>query len=145
MYFVFYTHVWFVVFIFFFFKQKTAYEMRISDWSSDVCSSDLLWSGRPRWGRPDRLHQKTSNRPAAPWPPPMHMVTTAYLTPRRLPSMRAWPTQRAPVMPKGWPIEIKPPLTLSSSFGMPSGSRSEEHTSELQSLMRISSAVLCFI
>src|SRR3546814_4484559 len=26
----------------FFFKQKTAYEMRISDWSSDVCSSDLL-------------------------------------------------------------------------------------------------------
>src|SRR3546814_16140774 len=31
-----------VFFIFFFFKQKTAYEMRISDWSSDVCSSDLL-------------------------------------------------------------------------------------------------------
>src|SRR3546814_11437141 len=29
-------------FFFFFFKQKTAYEMRISDWSSDVCSSDLL-------------------------------------------------------------------------------------------------------
>src|SRR3546814_2583814 len=29
------------LFIFFFFKQKTAYEMRISDWSSDVCSSDL--------------------------------------------------------------------------------------------------------
>src|SRR3546814_9452381 len=39
-----------VVASFFFFKQKTAYEMRISDWSSDVCSSDLLlmtsfWSG----------------------------------------------------------------------------------------------------
>src|SRR3546814_5354397 len=32
------------VFVFFFvFKQKTAYEMRISDWSSDVCSSDLLF------------------------------------------------------------------------------------------------------
>src|SRR3546814_14752965 len=29
-------------FSFFFFKQKTAYELRISDWSSDVCSSDLL-------------------------------------------------------------------------------------------------------
>src|SRR3546814_1604818 len=28
--------------MFFFFKQKTAYEMRISDWSSDVCSSDLV-------------------------------------------------------------------------------------------------------
>src|SRR3546814_7988402 len=31
-----------VVFYVFFFKQKTAYEVRISDWSSDVCSSDLL-------------------------------------------------------------------------------------------------------
>src|SRR3546814_9034642 len=32
---------------FFFFNQKTAYEMRISDWSSDVCSSDLLARGDP--------------------------------------------------------------------------------------------------
>src|SRR3546814_7549184 len=34
-------------------KQKTAYEMRISDWSSDVCSSDLgiKASGMPAWGR----------------------------------------------------------------------------------------------
>src|SRR3546814_3327410 len=32
---------WVLLFCFFFFKQKTAYEMRISDWSSDVCSSDL--------------------------------------------------------------------------------------------------------
>src|SRR3546814_10529130 len=32
-------------FCFFFFKQKTAYEMRISDWSSDVCSSDLALDG----------------------------------------------------------------------------------------------------
>src|SRR3546814_6511001 len=31
-----------IVVLFFLFKQKTAYEMRISDWSSDVCSSDLL-------------------------------------------------------------------------------------------------------
>src|SRR3546814_1423846 len=30
-----------LIFVVFFFKQKTAYEMRISDWSSDVCSSDL--------------------------------------------------------------------------------------------------------
>src|SRR3546814_9652786 len=33
--------VYVCVVVFFFFKQKTAYEMRISDWSSDVCSSDL--------------------------------------------------------------------------------------------------------
>src|SRR3546814_18817220 len=32
--------------LFFFFKQKTAYEMRISDWSSDVCSSDLQQRAR---------------------------------------------------------------------------------------------------
>src|SRR3546814_14120582 len=30
-----------IIFYFFFFKQKTAYELRISDWSSDVCSSDI--------------------------------------------------------------------------------------------------------
>src|SRR3546814_12821595 len=35
------------MFMFFFFKQKTAYEMRISDWSSDVCSSDLAALLRP--------------------------------------------------------------------------------------------------
>src|SRR3546814_18947059 len=35
-----------VEFVFFFFKQKTAYEMRISDWSSDVCSSDLPYAPR---------------------------------------------------------------------------------------------------
>src|SRR3546814_11471003 len=37
-----------MVICFFFFKQKTAYEMRISDWSSDVCSSDL---------KPAKLHE----------------------------------------------------------------------------------------
>src|SRR3546814_10098699 len=48
----------FVYFVFFFFKQKTAYEMRISDWSSDVCSSDLeneLFNGEYFIHRPDRV------------------------------------------------------------------------------------------
>src|SRR3546814_9269315 len=59
-----------VTLFFFFFKQKTAYEMRISDWSSDVCSSDLA---RP-FGQFERvveghgllagLHQATGQRPA---------------------------------------------------------------------------------
>src|SRR3546814_3260898 len=40
---------------FFFFKQKTAYEMRISDWSSDVCSSDLAELCRTRQGQLARL------------------------------------------------------------------------------------------
>src|SRR3546814_15042590 len=39
-----------VVLFFFFFKQKTAYEMRISDWSSDVCSSDLDVSAKTKQG-----------------------------------------------------------------------------------------------
>src|SRR3546814_5000643 len=42
--------------VFFFFKQKTAYEMRISDWSSDVCSSDL--AARRREGARDARHQE---------------------------------------------------------------------------------------
>src|SRR3546814_21032397 len=43
-----------LLWVFFFFKQKTAYEMRISDWSSDVCSSDLLGRfGRLRIGGED--------------------------------------------------------------------------------------------
>src|SRR3546814_151961 len=37
-----YLIIYCVTYCFFFFKQKTAYEMRISDWSSDVCSSDLV-------------------------------------------------------------------------------------------------------
>src|SRR3546814_9555927 len=46
----------FVLLCFFFFKQKTAYEMRISDWSSDVCSSDLLM----------RVHQYAQEHGLAP-------------------------------------------------------------------------------
>src|SRR3546814_5096692 len=38
-------YMW-MVYMVFFFKHKTSYEMRISDWSSDVCSSDLSASGR---------------------------------------------------------------------------------------------------
>src|SRR3546814_3849984 len=41
----------FSLYFFFFFKQKTAYEMRISDWSSDVCSSDLAAALARRFGK----------------------------------------------------------------------------------------------
>src|SRR3546814_4791483 len=41
-----------VLLVCFFFKQKTAYERRISDWSSDVCSSDLLYQFQPWPVRP---------------------------------------------------------------------------------------------
>src|SRR3546814_3492463 len=62
--------VWFCLFAFFFFKQKTAYEMRISDWSSDVCSSDLnqiasRTVGVGCEGRNNRLHFHADTAPAA--------------------------------------------------------------------------------
>src|SRR3546814_6764539 len=47
----------FICLFFFFFKQKTAYEMRISDWSSDGCSSDLI--GRTKGGMNTKLHAVT--------------------------------------------------------------------------------------
>src|SRR3546814_3941149 len=47
---------------FFFFKQKTAYEMRISDWSSDVCSSDLARAFRWRGSR--RRHRVPAKQEA---------------------------------------------------------------------------------
>src|SRR3546814_9267152 len=47
-----------VCLFFFFFKQKTAYEMRISDWSSDVCSSDLV-----HWATVQRIEAAGHDKP----------------------------------------------------------------------------------
>ncbi len=41
----------------------------------------------------------TSNTPAAPMPPPMHIVTQTFFAPRRLPSISAWPVRRWPLTP----------------------------------------------
>src|SRR3546814_3053585 len=103
--------------MFFFFKQKTAYEMRISDWSSDVCSSDLI--------RPE-------------------LMAAAAMT----------PTVTNPRNPGGISLRMKLMKTVIFSpwnvgaicpgmAAIRSGRRSDEHTSELQSLMRISYAVFC--
>src|SRR3546814_1200558 len=104
----------------FFFKQKTAYEMRISDWSSDVCSSDLLscqpalTSCRVGFHHCERHH---------------HCVQSVQVDPRcvRLGRDLARTDRYA-----GW----QPACNASAH-------RSEEHTSELQSLMRISYSVFC--
>src|SRR3546814_5782254 len=48
--------VYFCVVCFFFFKQKTAYDMRISDWSSDVCSSDLIVLYQKDFGGDENFH-----------------------------------------------------------------------------------------
>src|SRR3546814_3218513 len=50
-------------YVFFFFKQKTAYEMRISDWSSDVCSSDLI---RSQWHLPHILRTAVDSQQCQP-------------------------------------------------------------------------------
>src|SRR3546814_541457 len=77
-----------VFFCFFFVKQKTAYEMRISDWSSDVCSSDLQ-ACVDRFGRIDVLHNNVGgSAPGGPvemteevWDRQMdHNLRNVYLT-----------------------------------------------------------------
>src|SRR3546814_3615609 len=115
------------LYLFFFFKQKTAYEMRISDWSSDVCSSDL---------------------PVAMGYIPLGMVfgflfvqagATAWLAILASILVYAGAAQymMIPMMAAGLPISAIALSTLIINL------RSEEHTSELQSLMRISYAVFC--
>src|SRR3546814_3331117 len=52
-------YIWILSLVVFFFKQKTAYEMRISDWSSDVCSSDLEYAFR---GRVADTHREFAGR-----------------------------------------------------------------------------------
>src|SRR3546814_2747357 len=116
-------------------KQKTAYEMRISDWSSDVCSSDLFGFYRrpvvflpddhahhaharracrcPGWQAALAVHQHRGLRPG---------YFTAGIRGSRRHCLGPFRTCLVQL------------LLLCSS---------EEHTSELQSLMRISSAVFC--
>src|SRR3546814_4684685 len=126
--------------LFFFFKQKTAYEMRISDWSSDVCSSDLLietFERKPA-EQADAIVEITHRREkclflVAPFnrcrvlDPPMRRHRAAG--PDR--------TGLAGGIVANGENEIEFRGIRTSEL------RSEEHTSELQSLMRISYAVFC--
>src|SRR3546814_2562785 len=98
---------------FFFFKQKTAYEMRISDWSSDVCSSDLAHAL-------DAIGQGI-DRPGG----------LAHIA---LGQAQARERDKAQFSRRGLRLGRHVFIRLD---------RSEEHTSELQSLMRISYAVFC--
>src|SRR3546814_4549690 len=64
----------------FFFKQKTAYEMRISDWSSDVCSSDL--NGKTLWGCPCHLLDWWQGQPHRVFPLRCHLRLAAKASSR---------------------------------------------------------------
>src|SRR3546814_3094863 len=120
---------------FFFFKQKTAYEMRISDWSSDVCSSDL-----------HEVVEAIGERNAA------RRVGARAVDQQRhellLRGDRLDRGERAGQRRRGQCGEAHFPEHHSlPPFYMARLSRalvrSEEHTSALQSLMRISYAVFC--
>src|SRR3546814_9261030 len=106
---------------FFFFKQKTAYEMRISDWSSDVCSSDL---GNRRHRARAAVGRRAGGFCAA-----GRLAAVGAAGKRR-------PGRRGVAEHGGRHLRDRPVADLAAV-------RSEEHTSELQSLMRISYAVFC--
>src|SRR3546814_6654746 len=135
---------------FFFFKQKTAYEMRISDWSSDVCSSDLeAISKRPRSSRTCVPTCACSTQTAAAcWP------SRATWTKCARASVHGREMRSPPALRKDWRRAGRRNFRLNRSrnpYPAPAACRrtrrstirSEEHTSELQSLMRISYAVFC--
>src|SRR3546814_8665770 len=141
----------------FFFKQKTAYEMRISDWSSDVCSSDLQPHARRH--QPGAADAEDASGAAAshdrgagsgegpPGDPgdrradhrpglqhcPSHLSVKGFRGPFERLRVRSGGDARALAKRAG----RHPPHARRSA------ARSEEHTSELQSLMRISYAVFC--
>src|SRR3546814_4127279 len=115
--------------------------MRISDWSSDVCSSDLLQHPEePSLGHSLPVKAGTDGSL-----PPI-IRADAPLHPARGPSVPATPyaTDRAGC----YDVLILQPEAESPDRSAPNAAavwllRSEEHTSELQSLMRISYAVFC--
>src|SRR3546814_8124592 len=114
--------------VFFFFKRTTAYDMRISDWSSDECSSDLNLRGRDRYaiGDVERGCRALEKGGAA----------LARFTQRDRPIAEQGDEHPR----KSGPCPYIEPRSVAIG---PVEQRSEEHTSELQSLMRISYAVFC--
>src|SRR3546814_6926838 len=118
-------------YVFFFFKQKTAYEMRISDWSSDVCSSDLLALEIEIAADMEDERQGGRHRDAQP-----NLKDGAA---KRLDAHRPHAARRRDAVGPGTGrVDDQRCRDLAAP-----GPRSEEHTSELQSLMRISYAVFC--
>src|SRR3546814_2172057 len=122
--------------LFFFFKQKPAYEVRISDWSSDVCSSDL------RRGILAPLRGLVAGRGAARRAVPPAVLAAAATRGRcaRARLSRRPRTRRARHGPGA---EGRHAACRDRHAVARRPRRSEEHTSELQSLMRISYAVFC--
>src|SRR3546814_2928683 len=117
----------------FFFKQKTAYEMRISDWSSDVCSSDLYIVLEPGLTPLEKFQLLTEDE--------LLDAQDEYGEDAFSAGIGA---EAIRVLLENLDLEqertdlMEELATTKSEL-----KRSEEHTSELQSLMRISYAVFC--
>src|SRR3546814_2304715 len=128
--------------VFFCFKQKTAYEMRISDWSSDVCSSDLPCPARTAaaWScnRPAACASR-SRRTAPTSGSGTGSSARAAGQTRFSRPLRSRRGLRAPDLVAAGDMAV----LVAHRGRAVGGERSEEHTSELQSLMRISYAVFC--
>src|SRR3546814_1532529 len=139
----------------FFFKQKTAYEMRISDWSSDVCSSDLddplalvfpdyakrfAHCGKCRQHRIDR--QRIERHHCGDQHDEFRKSQREFRIGRLAVVCGCTLLHRRAYGLRGLKVPVESPR---SSDELPAlfTTRSEEHTSELQSLMRISYAVFC--
>src|SRR3546814_7554039 len=146
----------------FFFKQMTAYEQRISDWSSDVCSSDLSSTATPNGNIRTNIAAATLKG--------LDITGTLQIV-RPSPQQLAFDLGATVLDSKITKFESANPVlvTLNLGHNLPAApdasgharlshsitfgdawrlkssvdARSEEHTSELQSLMRISYAVFC--
>src|SRR3546814_5179353 len=113
--------------------------MRISDWSSDVCSSDLGF-GRRVW----HPHVQPAEGVPAVHPSGLPAVPDRA-EPRARSPLQSWPLvellmlqlQKSRIRHPACPVKVAQQSIFSRNI------RSEEHTSELQSLMRISYAVFC--
>src|SRR3546814_6197341 len=125
--------------VFCFFKQKTAYERRISDWSSDVCSSDLN-PGHEASLRGDARAQTATTMAPPGTSAPQPGVRAEGATPNNASTGTTTTSQTASAVPQQ--RALGDPALLAQSRPA-DAARSEEHTSELQSLMRISYAVFC--
>src|SRR3546814_2253830 len=131
---------------FFFVKQKTAYEMRISDWSSDVCSSDLNEAEEMIRTQATLLKEWLSSAEA-------HLVTNRIEVEKLASAISAADSQAGQLAEQAGPKLIEALLRVkdtaeqaaerarqSLARTIPEAAdalgRSEEHTSELQSLLR---------
>src|SRR3546814_3439190 len=117
------------MFCLFYFKQKTAYVMRISDWSSDVCSSDLGHQVHHAVVLDLRAPLQLARRLAE------VLARRVVVAVHAVASVRVGAAARR--------VAGRVQAEDLGAHGVGDVHRSEEHTSELQSLMRISYAVFC--